>query len=273
MNIILSFDFIYQIQQLKKFLPDAYELNLASLEGVRGYCDNISADFLRSKLKGLSSDGIHFLGSGNYHYLSLFFLEKLSRPFSLVVFDHHTDMQPSMFGDLLSCGSWILNALETIQEVKELLIIGVGEESLQGTKETAFTTEHFSILQETETLLQCQYHNYKDYKNGKKEVSITILKEKQHYKHWQDLYKNYLHYPVFLSIDKDVLSKEELETDWDQGVMSKKELNNACKELLCHSPLLGIDICGEGAETNNFSQSLEINQKLIQLFQSEQQIP
>lgn len=262
MNAILYLDFIYQTQNLKEFLPNAYELNLTSMEGVRGYCDAFSVDLLRKELMCLSFHGIHFLGSGNYHYLSLFFLEKLKVPFSLVVFDHHTDMQPSSFGNLLSCGSWILNALQVIPELKEIFILGVGEESLEGTKKTAFTTQNFSAFKETKDFLYCQYHN-----NSTSHIPITILKEKLNYNHWEELYRKYIHYPVFLSIDKDVLSKEALETDWDQGTMSKKDLSIACKKLLQYSPPLGIDICGEGKESYHISQSLEINKTLIQIFQ------
>lgn len=47
MNILFSFDFIYQAQNLKTFLPDACELNFTSIEGVHGYCDDVSANLLR----------------------------------------------------------------------------------------------------------------------------------------------------------------------------------------------------------------------------------
>lgn len=260
MNTILSFDFIYQMQKLKQLLPNACELDVTSMEGVKGYCDQTSMEILRNLWKNLSPDGIHFLGSGSYHYLSLFFLEKIKTPFSLLVFDHHTDMQPSMLGGLLSCGSWIYHALETISELKELLIIGVGEESLQGTKETAFTTNNFSILSETEQFLTCQYNQNKTI------IPITILKEVGNYNNWTELYKNMLHYPVFLSLDKDVLSKEELKTDWDQGIMTLEILKNACKQLLCQCTILGIDICGEGTESDDVSQSFNINKQLIDIF-------
>lgn len=170
-------------------------------------------------------------------------------------------MQPSIFGNLLSCGSWILHALETVSKLKEVLIIGVGEESLQGTKETSLATENFSISKETQQLLQCQHH-----RSYGETVPITILKEASHYGNWEEWYQKYLHYPVFLSIDKDVLSKEELKTDWDQGTMSKQELKHACEILLSQFPIMGIDICGEGQETDDISQSLKINQDLIRIF-------
>ncbi len=262
MNIILSFDFIYQMQNLKNFLPNAYEQDLTSMESVKSYCDLGSANALRKIWNSFSVNGLHFLGSGNYHYLSLFFLEKINHPFSLLVFDHHTDMQPSIFPELLSCGSWILTSLETLKTLKEVLLINVGKESLEGTKKTSFTENNFSVFSETSQILKCHYH--------KKDtiLPITILKEEAKDKNWKKLYQDYLHYPIFLSIDKDVLSKEELETDWDQGSMSFIDLKTACKQLLDYSFPLGIDICGEGMESSDFSRSLKINREFIQLFQT-----
>ena len=34
------------------------------------------------------------------------FVDKIKKPFSLVLFDHHTDMLQPMIHDLTSCGSW-----------------------------------------------------------------------------------------------------------------------------------------------------------------------
>lgn len=259
MNTIFHFDSIYQQQNLSSLLPQALEFDFSYKEGIRGYCDLASVDFFHQQLDSVSFKGIHFIGSGNYHYISLFFLEKINFPFSLIVFDHHTDMQYSMFGDLLSCGGWIRNAITTLPFLKEVLLIGVGEESLNGTKETTLTQSEFCITQETETFLQCQYHK-------EKETSIIIIKEDQKDIHWHKLYKNYIHFPYYLSIDKDVLSKSELETDWDQGNLSLIDLTYACKKFFNISYPIGIDICGEPAKEGSLSQGKEINEKLISFF-------
>ncbi|MCX5976969.1 MAG: hypothetical protein NTV33_09130 [Coprothermobacterota bacterium] len=53
-----------------------------------------------------------FLGSGDFHFLSLFLLEKVEQPFVLLLLDHHSDAQESAFGPLLSCGGWLRWAVE-----------------------------------------------------------------------------------------------------------------------------------------------------------------
>ena len=77
------------------------------ISGTNCYCDDIAKHQLREKVANLSYHDIHFLDSGNYHYLSLLWLEKIKEPFSLVLFDHHPDMQPPSFGAITSCGGWV----------------------------------------------------------------------------------------------------------------------------------------------------------------------
>lgn len=42
----------------------------------------------------------------------------------MVVFDHHPDMQPSLFDEMLSCGSWVKTMLDTNKFLRKVLIVG-----------------------------------------------------------------------------------------------------------------------------------------------------
>ncbi|MDQ9825992.1 hypothetical protein RFZ44_22080, partial [Acinetobacter sp. 163] len=64
------------------------------------------------------------------HYMSRIWLEKITEPVTLVVFDNHTDMQPPAFGGLLSCGGWIEAALTEIPLLQRVILIGPDEEAL-----------------------------------------------------------------------------------------------------------------------------------------------
>ena len=50
--------------------------------------------------------------------------------------------------------------------------------------------------------------------------------------------------PVYLSVDKDVLSNEYARTNWDQGTMTLAELKDCIKRIAERAPILGIDVCG-----------------------------
>lgn len=53
--------------------------------------------------------------------------------------------------------------------------------------------------------------------------------------------------PIYISIDKDVLSPTEVLTNWDQGEMTADALFAQLDELCVHHRILGIDVCGDAA--------------------------
>lgn len=50
--------------------------------------------------------------------------------------------------------------------------------------------------------------------------------------------------PVYVSIDKDVLSEEDAATNWDQGAMRLPELIESLRLLSLRRRIIGADICG-----------------------------
>ena len=55
--------------------------------------------------------------------------------------------------------------------------------------------------------------------------------------------------PVYISIDKDVLNKETVNTSWDQGKMSLNKLKLILHKIMKNKDVIGIDICGENQES------------------------
>ena len=81
-------------------------LSLQGIEGSSCYCDPEAADAIRSALSS-RSEKLHWIDSGDYHYVTKLFAESLSEPFTLVLFDNHPDDQAPEFPGVLSCGSWV----------------------------------------------------------------------------------------------------------------------------------------------------------------------
>ena len=61
-------------------------LDCTHLQGVECYCDKEGAHALKRVIANYPADGIHFIDSGNYHYLTKFWTDKIQQPFSLIVF-------------------------------------------------------------------------------------------------------------------------------------------------------------------------------------------
>ncbi len=87
-----------------------------------------------------------------------------------------------------------------------------------------------------------------------------------------------LHLPVYISIDKDVLSRKVLHTNWDQGIMTeaefRRELDRFTMDPKIH--ILGVDICGEPAynacrlldDTRDLRRSDGVNRRLLEHYLS-----
>lgn len=72
-------------------------IDCRDIQGTNCYCDEEGEQALRRKIAPYSAEAIHFIDSGNYHYMTKLWTEKLREPFVLAVADHHPDMQPPLF--------------------------------------------------------------------------------------------------------------------------------------------------------------------------------
>nr|WP_302247600.1 arginase family protein [uncultured Blautia sp.] len=220
--IIMNFSGIYKQQQFwqtGEIQRNISWVEVQELPGSNCYCDGDAMETLRQKLEEFDADGIHFIDSGNYHYMSRIWLEKLNTPFRLVVFDNHTDMQPPAFGGLLSCGGWVAASLEELPLLKEVLLVGPDQEAFDQTE---------PVLQEKVRFL------------SRERLREMTMEEKVLF--FEELSVDL---PVYLSVDKDVLCAEDASTTWSQGDMTLEELGQFVAILLEKQDILGMDVCGE----------------------------
>lgn len=218
-----DFTGIYKKQNF--YIPyDNTMYDYTSIEGVRGYMSDEARAYILNDIKG-SLRAVHFLDSGNYHHLSRIYLDLISEKFNLIVYDNHTDMQFSAFGNILSCGSWIADAYQTSEKLKEIFIIGARADYIEN----------------------CEFNNEKrvHFLKSIRGVSLNSL-------------------PIYLSIDKDVLSTDVFIADWDQGSMSLENLIKEIKIIKNNHNIIGVDICGEPAPENerNVFLSNNVNKEL-----------
>ncbi len=247
----MNFSGIYKQQQFwqtGEIQRNISWVEVQELPGSNCYCDGDAMETLRQKLEEFDADGIHFIDSGNYHYMSRIWLEKLNTPFRLVVFDNHTDMQPPAFGGLLSCGGWVAASLEELPLLKEVLLVGPDQEAFDQTE---------PVLREKVRFL------------SREKLGEMTLEEKISF--FEELTAEF---PTYLSVDKDVLCPEEASTTWSQGEMTLEELCEFVKILLEKQDILGMDVCGEcdpdaceGDHLNDLA-----NRKLLEIWRKERQI-
>lgn len=220
-TVIMNFSGIYKNQNFYKNYAEEeiFWTELSDLSGCNCYCDAEASDRIRKEIQAFTGKGLHFIDSGNYHYMTRLWMEKLQIPFRLLVFDNHTDMQPPAFGGLLSCGGWIAASLEELPLLQEVILVGPDEE--------AYTQVEPDLQQKVLFL-------------SREKLSTMTAEEKVGF--FNNLSEDL---PLYVSVDKDVLCKGDASTTWSQGDMHLSELMSFLELVLERQNILGMDVCGE----------------------------
>lgn len=235
-NVVINFSGIYENQQFieKAGLP---VLDFSDISGTDCYCDDNAYDLIKERMDNLKLEGLHFVDSGNYHYMSKIWLEKLDTDCTLVVFDHHPDMQPPLFGDILSCGSWVWDLIKENTHIKKIYVIGSNKDLLDNLPD-----EVEDFVSSCKVIFYCK----QDANNWGK----LALKNEN----------------VYISVDKDVLSDEELKTNWDQGNMKMQGLIAMIDEIFLCNKVIGMDVCGEPAKRDATDVDIELSNEINHIF-------
>lgn len=215
-TVVANFSGEYYRQGLKSHFRDSIWVDLSDIEGTSCYCDTVAESEIKSRISDIDCNAIHWLDSGDYHYMTKLWTDKLSESFSLVLFDNHPDCQKPEFGNILSCGSWVGEMLESNGFLKEVFMFGVDPELYA---ETKFFASRICLEQSARLL--------------------TGLEEN-----------------VYISIDKDVLASDVVITNWDQGKMRQEDLLGMIRRIAERNMVIGVDICGECPESKGGTEDI-----------------
>ena len=236
-NLVVNFSNTYSSSVVDS-LDNTDWIDCSDISGTNMYCTDEAAEEINKRLREYSPNGVHFIDSGNYHYMTEFFVDKLDCKFSLVLFDYHNDMQVPMIHSFTSCGDWAREVLENNENLEQLILIGPSQKNIndiEGLPKDKFDKLVCISLQDLE-----------------KHVTEEKL----------ELIKNDI--PLYVSIDKDVLSRHYAKTNWSQGGMSVELLKRILKRFLVEHEIIGADICGEQSPYEpmpEFFEDREINKK------------
>lgn len=201
--------------------PEDVYLNLQDIRGTDMYCTPDAQGQIRDRIAPFGAEGIHFLDSGNYHYMSALFGQEIREDFILVLFDHHTDMQKPLMEDLLSCGGWAAVLADSCDYLRQIMVIGPPSSSMG------------------EIDVRCR------------DKVMTISEEEMLGGSWQErLASMRRDLPVYISIDRDVLDSPYARTNWDQGKLTPGYLEEILGEVLTGRRLIGADFCGELSDSS-----------------------
>ncbi len=270
---VCNFTNVYENQPFMEGLRRSGEaawIDLSQVPGTDCYCDDEAVETIRRRIADAGikdADGIHFFDNGNYHYISKIWTDMVQEPFSLVIFDHHPDMQAPRFGNILSCGGWVKKVLEENKFVNNVVIIGVADHLAEEIRKeiASHPADARNDLQHKVTFIR------------ESELPTVTLEGRS-----PDRVHSTFHIPhstpVYLSIDKDALSPACAATNWDQGSLDVATLKKIIEDLAASHKIIGVDICGERARdfagdehhTVQEADSLNdlINRELVEFLQN-----
>jgi len=180
-----------------------------------------------------------FLGSGDYHHVSYLLIERLralGTRIQVVVFDNHPDNMRYPFG--IHCGSWVWH-VSRLPFVARVHVAGITSTDVEAGH---LWENHLAPLYSGKVIYWCVNRNLRTMQRLGihrsrsfpslpvllDELAVALADEPE---------------PVYLSIDKDVLAPDVVQTNWDQGVMRQEELTAAIRRL--QGRIVASDVTGE----------------------------
>ncbi|WP_295069305.1 hypothetical protein [uncultured Fibrobacter sp.] len=291
--------FMQELRATAETSKDVRWLDCTKIVGTDCYCDDDAIKEINELIDNAESDienrdnstnapDIHFFDNGNYHYMSKLWTDRVQEPFTLIVFDHHPDMQPPRFGGILSCGGWVKEVLDNNKFVQNVIIIGVKDKLVETVREELSQSGEANILEKV-TFIKKSELNTLSFQSSLS--SLTPSASGAAVRSYQQINLPLRHSPgsllvsrlssqhsLYISIDKDALSPTYAATNWDQGSLTLDALKKSITALAANRKILGIDICGErahdfeGNEHHTVQEAdtlnSELNRKLVEFLKN-----
>ncbi|GLK85804.1 hypothetical protein [Ancylobacter defluvii] len=203
---------------------------------------------------GSPVDGdIHFIGSGDFHHLSLLLVKRLKQPVSIIHFDNHPDW--IRFPLNLNCGSWVARALER-PEVLRVVTLGPASADIEAPqlRGGAVGALRSGRLELHPWFDGATFYAGPSFENAGARGTCGLARDGLR---WRGLAEDdwggrvagiadrLPEAPVWVSLDKDVLTSAEAVTNWDQGQLRLDAVLEAIDIIAARRPVIGMDVCGD----------------------------
>ncbi len=222
-------------------------IDCSDIPGTDCYCDDEAVTAIRKQIASAGitdAGGIHFFDNGNYHYMSKIWTDMVQEPFSLVVFDHHPDMQAPRFGNILSCGGWVKKVLDENQFINNVVIIGVADHLVDEIRAELSQAGDPDILDKVTFIKESEVRETGTPSSfSRTSTSFSRMRESLRFPTESGMTEG----RIYISIDKDALSPTYAATNWDQGSLDIATLKEVIACLATSHKIIGVDICGERA--------------------------
>jgi hypothetical protein len=193
-----------------------------------------------------AAPALTLVGSGDFHHVSLALLERVAEPFNLLVLDNHPDWMRRI--PFMHCGTWLYHAAR-LPLVRRIFHVG-GDVDFDNRYQWLAP---WPLLRSGKITV---FPAVRRYARGSwlrvphepvrpaREAPLMLERMEQLLDpHSDDLAR----YPLYISLDKDVMVSADAPVNWDSGHLREAEVNTVLEsfEQAAGGRLAGMDVVGD----------------------------
>jgi arginase family enzyme len=187
-----------------------------------------------------------FVGSGDFHHVSLALIRRLTQPFNLLVIDNHPDWMRGV--PVLHCGTWLWHACR-LPNVRRIYHVGGDVDFDNGFRFlapwSALKEGRITVFPAIREYKPCAWHTVPHFpvrETPDRRLSLDHV-EKLLDSHRADLAR----YPLYISLDKDVMGTADALVNWDSGHLELGEVRDVLASFVraAAGQLAGMDVVGD----------------------------
>jgi hypothetical protein len=199
---------------------------------------------LKQRLRSTRQPAITFIGSGDFHHVTLALLARLRTPCNLLVLDNHPDWMCGV--PFLHCGTW-LNHAARLRQVRRIFHVGGDvdfENRYRWLAPWSLLRSGKIVVLPAQRRFRCGTWTHVPTEPIRKNGSLSVarlLSVLHPYR--SELGRR----PLYVSVDKDVLHSAEATVNWDSGHLTLDDLTVILEIFLqaARGRLAGFDTVGD----------------------------
>lgn len=187
-----------------------------------------------------------FVGSGDFHHASLALLRRLIGPFNLLVIDNHPDWMRGI--PFLHCGTWLYHAAQ-LPGVQRIFHLGGDvdfDNAYRWLAPWPLMRSGKIVVGPARRCFRGQWWEQIEHRPLRRCPNEPA--KYAHMEEWLSPYRQEMAaWPLYISVDKDVLTASEAVVNWDSGHLTLTEVLTAIKSFVSAAggEVIGMDVVGD----------------------------